>query len=231
MRLYHTTGNIIQRAAWLPLWVIFSIFLRMESKGVDNVKKLKTNAIFASNHANEFDPLIIVSCLPFFSRHLPLVFVSREKGYYEKLGWRGNIYGGLFFKLMAALQAYTGLNDYEKALQHHTEALKCGRNVCIFPMGKKHLDEDINQAKGGVSFLASTSGLPIVPVRVTGIEYMKDGDFWKRQRKLQVTFGEPVYFRELSGVDNANPDKDLCERTAVTLMEKIVALDSGNRGD
>ncbi|MDP3989353.1 MAG: lysophospholipid acyltransferase family protein [bacterium] len=228
MRIYHTTGNIIQHAAWLPLRAIFSIFLRMEFRGVDNVKKLKKNAVFASNHANEFDPLIIVSCLPFFSRHIPLVFVSREKSFYEKLGWRGKIYGGLFFKLMASLQTYTGLNDYRKALKHHIEALKCGRNVCIFPMGKKHLDEDIHQAKGGVSYLAATSNLPVVPVRISSIEYMKDGDFWKRKRKLQVTFGEPVYFKELSGSDSANPDKDLCERTAVSLMERIIALDSSN---
>lgn len=225
MRIYHTTGNIIQRAAWLPLRAIFSIFLRMEFRGVENLKRLKTNAIFASNHANEFDPLIIVSCLPFFSRHIPLVFVSREKSFYEKLGWRGKIYGGLFFKLMASLQAYTGLNDYKKALKHHIEALECGRNVCIFPMGKKHLDEDIHQAKGGVSFLAAASELPIVPVRVTGIEYMRDGDFWKRRRKLRVTFGEPVYFNELYGKDDTNPDKNVCERTAVTLMKRIVALD------
>lgn len=225
MWFYHTTGNIIQRAAWLPLRAIFSTFLKMEFSGVENVKTLKTNAIFASNHTDEFDPLIIVSCLPFFSRHLPLVFVSREKDFYAKLGWRGRIYGGLFFKLMAALPAYTGLNDYGKALKHHVEALKHGRNVCIFPMGKKHLDKDIHQVKGGVSYLAATSGLPIVPVRITGIEYMKGGEFWKRKRKLQVTFGEPVYFNELSGEDNQNPDEDKCEKAAVSLMEKIAALD------
>ncbi len=228
MRIYHLTGNIIQRVAWLPLRVIFSFFLGMEFCGVDHIKKLKTNAIFAANHANEFDPLIIVSCLPFFSRHLPLVFVSREKEFYERLGWRGKIYGGLFFKLMAALQVYTGLNDYRKALKHHIDALECGQNVCIFPMGKKHLDEDIHQAKGGVAYLAATSGLPIVPVRITGIEYMSSDDFWGRQRKLVVTFGEPVYFRDLSEKISTDPDKNSCEEAAVSLMKKIVALDSNN---
>ena len=228
MRFYHLTGNIIQRVAWLPLRVFFSFFLRMEFRGIENVQKLKTNAIFAANHANEFDPLIIVSCLPFFSRHMPLVFVSREKEFYERLGWRGKIYGGCFFKLMAALQVYTGLNDYRKALKHHIDALERGKNVCIFPMGKKHLDEDTDQAKGGVSYLAATSDLPIVPVRITGIEYMKDGEFWKRKRKLQVTFGEPVYFSELSEVNSANSNKELCGQVAVSLMEKIVALDSNN---
>lgn len=224
MRLYHLTGNIIQHVAWLPLRVFFFFFLRMEFRGIDNVKKLKTNAIFAANHANEFDPLIIVSCLPFFSRHVPLVFVSREKAFYTELGWRGKMYGGLFFKLMSAFPAFTGLNNYRKALSQHSEALQYGRSVCIFPMGKKHLDEDIHQAKGGVSYLAATSGLPIIPIRITGIEYMKGGEFWKRERKLQVTFGEPVYFNEKSRSDGTDPDKDLCEKNAVSLMERIVKL-------
>lgn len=224
MRIYHVTGNIIQHAAWPLLRVFFSIFLRMESRGVENVNKLKTNAIFASNHANEFDPLILVSCLPFFSRHVPLIFASREKSFYGQLGWRGRMYGGLFFKLMGALQVYSGLNDYRTALKHHIEALECGRNVCIFPMGKKHLDEDIHQAKGGVSYLAIKSGLPVIPVRIIGIEHMNSSDFWGRQRKLQITFGEPIYFKELSGVGGTQLDKDLCERAAVSLMEEILKL-------
>jgi len=53
---------------------------------------------------------------------------------------------------------------------------------------------------------------------------MKDGDFLRRRRKLQVAFGEPAYFSELSGVDSSNPDKDLCEKTALYLMERIVSL-------
>lgn len=226
MHIYHITGNIIQRAAWLPLRVFFSFFLKMEFRGLEHVKNLRTNAIFAANHANEFDPLIIVSCLPFFSRHLPLVFVSRERDFYEKLGLRGRIYGGFFFKLMAALQVYSGLHDYRKALKHHIDALERGKSVCIFPMGKKHLDEDIHQAKGGVSYLAAVSDLPIVPVHITGIEYMKGGELWKRKRKLQVTFGKPRYFKDLMETGSTNPEKDECEQTAVILMEKIIALDS-----
>ena len=231
MKAYHTTGNIIQRAAWLPLRVLFSIFLNLQFQGIENVKKLKTNAIFASNHINEFDPLFIVSCLPFFSQHIPLVYVVREKSFYKKIGWRGKIfYGGYFFRLMAALPVYTGLNNYEKALRHHIEALRCGRNVCIFPVGKRHLDKDIDQAKGGVAFLAANSGLPIVPVRIAGIEHMKGDDFWKRRRKLRVSFGKPIYFKQLSKEGKSNPDKDVCEQAAVSLMEKIVKLDSSDAG-
>ena len=96
----------------------------------------------------------------------------------------------------------------------------------MYPVGKRHLDKDIHKAKGGVAFLAANSGLPIVPVRIVGIEYMKGNDFWKRRKRLRVTFGKPIYFKHLSGETKLNPDKGVCEQVAVSLVEKIVKLDS-----
>lgn len=78
--------------------------------------------------------------------------------------------------------------------------------------------------KEGVAFLAATCDLPIVSVRITSIEYMKNDDLWKHRRKLQVTFGESIYFSGLSGIDSTNPGKELCERVAVYLMKRAVAL-------
>lgn len=231
MQAYHTTGNILQRIARLPLRVFFSIFLRMESRGVDSVEKLGTNAVFVANHPTEFDPLIIVSCLPLFSRHLPLIFVSREKSFYEDLGWRGRMYGGLFFKLMGSLQAYTGLNDYRSALKHHLDALERGRNVCIFPLGKRHLDEEIYQARGGAAYLAHQSGLPVIPIRITGIENMGNGDLLKRKRILRVTFGEPIYFKNVFKEGEIEHNKKTYEEFSVSILKKIISLDSGDSGD
>lgn len=228
MKLYHQTGNIIQRIAWLPLRVLFAVFLNMEIRGIEHVKKLKSNIIFASNHTSEFDPLVIVSSLPFFSRHVPMIYVAREKGLYTRGGWRAKVYGGLAFKLMAALPAYTGLQNYSKALRHHVDAIEHGRSVCIFPIGKHHGDHDIHQARGGVTFLAATTNTPIIPVRITGTENMSTNDFWKRRRKLRITFGEKIHPEELLHINNNYADKDYCEQVAKELMLKIVALDLRN---
>jgi len=225
MKFYHTTGTIIQRTAWLPLRAIFLVFMGLEVRGLENVKQLYTSVIFAGNHANDLDPLIIVSCLPWFSKHVPLIFVSRERKFYGKLGWRKYIYGGQFFKLMGALQAYTGLNNYEKALVHHLEALECKRSVCIFPVGKKHLDTDIHGAKGGVSYLAKKTGVPIVPVRITRTENKYSQDFWKRKRKLRVTFGKPISYEELlTSVRVLGSAEKNYEKASVILMGRIVEL-------
>lgn len=229
MKKYYLTANIIQRTAWLPLRLIFRLFTGLEVRGLDRLKKLNTNFIVASNHINELDPLIIVACLPFWSKKLPLIFVSREKAFYSTLGWQKHLYGGFFFKLMGAFQAYTGLNNYKKALVHHLEALTEAKNVCIFPLGRRHTDGDLHQAKGGVVFLSVKTGLPVLPVRISGIGAMSAKDFFYRKRRMQVTFGEPLY---LKGIVPANGTvaeaRNEYEVTAVRLMEGIAGLDTAS---
>ena len=221
------TGSVIQRVAWLPLRAVFSLFLRLEIRGIENIREMNTQAIFACNHSHELDPLIVVACLPWRSKYLPLIFVSREKSFYAGLGWRKRIYGGLFFKLMGALQAYTGLHNYNKALVHHLEALNAGRSVCIFPMGKRHIDTNLHNAKGGVAFLGEKTSIPIIPVRITGIENMRLNDLFLRKRHLRVTFGKPVYFTELKADESNGFERSEYEAAATLLMQKIVKLDSG----
>lgn len=213
--------------AWAPLRALFSYSIALEVRGLEHIEHVRTPVILAGNHTNELDPLIIVSSIPFFSRHLPLVFVSREKSFYASLGWQRHFYGGIFFKCMGAFQAYVGLHDYEKALVHHREALRAKKNVCIFPLGKRHLDTDLRTARGGVTYLAHTTNLPILPVRITGIEGMTFGYFVRRKRKVRVTFGRPVYYAELAKRESDTVERNEYEIAAMHLMEIIVKLDSG----
>src|SRR3989344_82892 len=111
--------SFFQHLSWGPLRTAMRLFCSFEIKGIENVIGLKGGVIIASNHISELDPLLISACLPFFSKHLPLFYVSREKSFYKK-SWRSFLlYGGTFFRMMGAYPAYTGLNDYRQALRHH----------------------------------------------------------------------------------------------------------------
>ncbi len=196
----------------------------MEMRGVEHVRDLRSNVILAANHPHEIDPLVLVAALPFAARHVPLIFVAKERKQYRHTGWRRYIYGGFFFKLLGALPASVGVCDYEKALHYHIAALQKGYSVCIFPMGRRHLTGDIEQAKGGVSFLTAHSGLPILPVRIIGLERMSYADFFLRRRKAVIVFGPPLYFTDISEARESNPNWTECERAAVRLMRKIMSL-------
>ncbi len=218
--------SFFQHFAWTWMRPFMAIFCRVKIKGRENLKGLKNNVIIATNHSNEFDPIFIVASLPFVSHILPLSYVSRSKDFYAQMP-RGSIYGGKFFEMMGAYPVYPGLKNYEKSLQHHLEAIKHGRSVCIFPVGKRHTMTEIHQARGGVSYLAYKSGLPIIPMRIDGVRDLKLSDCLKFKCRMTVTFGKPLYAEDIFG-KNASPktmeSHGACEKAAVLIMKKIAKL-------
>lgn len=198
--------EFFQRLIWGPLRIFMVIFCSLQIKGAHNLKNLKDNIIIASNHQSELDPLLIVACLPFFTRHFPIIYVTREKSFFSGENWnkwKQILYGGAFFRMIGAYPTYVGLKNYKLALPHHLETLKIGNNVGIFPTGKKIKNkEEIIKVKGGVSFLAQQSQAPIVPVLIEGLENLNFKNVFFGKMKVTVTFGKPLYLKDI--VQNPN---------------------------
>jgi 1-acyl-sn-glycerol-3-phosphate acyltransferase len=218
----------MQRLAWWPLRASMTLFCGLEVRGLEHVRLLKSNAIYASNHGSEFDPLLIVACLPFFSKQLPLFFASREKNYYAyKGGWKKFMYGGAFFKLIGAYQVYKGLHDYRQALVHHLLFLEEGYSVCVFPTGNRSKHGEVRKARGGVAFLALETKLPVVPVKIDGLTLISFKEFLQGKRKVIVTFGPPLFVKDIF-VDTKSPiiseTQNDYETAAEKVMEKVHQL-------
>lgn len=198
--------------------------------GIENVKSVRGNAIVASNHVTELDPLMIVACLPFFTNLLPLIYVVKAKKFYSAnwKGWRKTLYGGTFFRIIGGYEVYAGQNNYEKALVNHLQALDKGLSVCIFPVGRWHKISEYSQAKGGVAYLAAKTGKPIIPVRIDGIDNKTSSrEYLRRKPKLTITFGAPLtaedIFKAPVAAINEKSQKE-CEQAAVVVMKKIAQL-------
>lgn len=215
--------SLFQHFAWTWLRPFLVVFCRLKIKGKSNLKGLPDNVILASNHTNEFDPLFIVASLSFFSPLLPIAYVSRSKDFYANLP-RGFMYGGKFFELMGAYPVYPGLGDYDKSLQHHIDAINHGRSVGIFPVGRRHTMNEIGKARGGASYLAYTTGLPILPMRIDGVgRDMKWQDYLTFKRRMTITYGKPLYAKDIFGKAD-KPTHSVCEKAAVRLMREIAKL-------
>lgn len=226
MKKDHLPPSLFQHSSWGPLKFLMKIFCSLEISGVEHIEGIKSNMIIASNHISELDPMLIVSCLPFSSKHIPLYFVSLEKKEYPE-GWRKLIYGGTFFRLMGAYPAYLGLKNYRESLKHHLRLISEGKNIVIFPMGKMYFESKAGKAKGGAIFLAKENNLPIIPVSIRGVERITLVDVLLRKRKLTVKFGKPIkledLFQEIGDITNVD-ERSTCEKAASVLMEKIAQL-------
>ena len=148
---YFISPFIIQKLVWVPTRIILTIFGHIEIRGLENLKEIETNAIFACNHASELDPFLVPVSLSIISRFSPMFYTSREKSFYVNSGWRKIFYGGIFFKACGSYPVLAGLHDYAKSLENQIRIVNAGGNLCIYPEGRKTRDGNIQPAKGGVA--------------------------------------------------------------------------------
>ena len=215
--------SLFQKGAWAPLRLALRAHAKLDIRGLENLNDIKLNVIFAPNHTSKFDPLLLVASLPFSSTHLPLIFGSREKSYYECKGWEHLVYGGTFFRLMGAHPMYGGLGDYEASLQHHLRFARNGRSICVFPtrLAKEHISDE---ARGGVIYLSLSTQTPIVPVHIRDVAGLTLGSLVSRKHAISVTFGKPLYPEEIEGWNTLQGGNSRYTAIARELMRHIERL-------
>ncbi len=189
----------LQTLARFPTQLIFSIFVKFDVRGKENLKDI-SQAIFAVNHTSELDPIILTLAMTPFSRFTPMFFVSAPMKEFKdtRFKWRKHIYTGVFFRAWGAHTTIRGLRDYEKSLATHTKLLKRGWSICIFPEGGITKTGEPREPKGGIIHLARASGAPIVPVAITGAYKMTPQLFFSRKRHLIIEFGKPILTHKIS---------------------------------
>lgn len=197
--IFLSSPLLLQTAIWPATRFFFWFFIHLKVTGLENLKNLPKGVIFACNHSSEMDAIIIPASLPFLSRFSPMFYVSRPREFYQNSGWRQLIYGGLFFKLWGAHSAISGYKDYGVSLSNHIHIIQRRHSLIIYPEGRKTLDGKvmINEAHGGVAFLAEKTGLPIIPVYIGGHFKITMKDYLLRRRHVSIAFGRPIYSKDL----------------------------------
>lgn len=196
-RFYYLSPLVLQTLIWIPTRLFFLSFGHLKICGLENLRGLKKGVIFAVNHIGEMDAIIVPASLPFLSRLMPMFYTSREKSFYKNCRWRQIFYGGIFFKLWGAHPVKVGLMNYELSLRTHIDIINHGNTVLIFPEGSTTKDGNLKKGKGGIAYLAHITGVPIVPIYISGVFHLKMREWFARRRNVSVSFGKPIAPEEL----------------------------------
>jgi 1-acyl-sn-glycerol-3-phosphate acyltransferase len=204
--IYFLTPIILQPVLYIPTLILFKLCCNLEIKGREHLKGLKGRVIIASNHASEWDPILIRTAFPFFSRFAPLYYVSAPKENFKTFGWKYFIYGGFFFEIMGAYSIRPGKHDYAYSLNGHIQILERNQTLCIFPEGKRVAPDEPRQAHGGVAFLSHTTQAPVLPIHIENTYKITAKEFFFSRRKVTLTFRKPFTPQEV--VPSSNPTVD-----------------------
>ena len=178
----------MMKLLWNITWLIFKpllvVFCRFEIRGAHHLDLVKPPIIVAANHTNRSDPYVIGAAFSYNSPYFPIRYLTAQE-YMEMpvLGVIIAVYGGIV--------VHKGVGK-ERALKEAVALLKEGQTVGIFPSGKIITDSKVQKGKEGVAYLASKTGLPVVPVAISGSYGLNPLKFFFGGRKIIVSIGAPI---------------------------------------
>ena len=190
----------VSLATWLlPLGRVFA-WLHVD--GRQNLRAVRGPVILAANHQSHMDTPVILSALPARWRYRTATAMAKEffKAHFfpeqhSRSAWFTNslnyYLAALFFNAFPLPQREAGARQ---TLQYIGDLLANDWSVLIYPEGKRSEAGEINRFMPGIGMIASRLGVPVVPVRIVGLDKVLHHT-WRMARpgRVRVSFGTPLH--------------------------------------
>lgn len=203
-------GSFLYRFVRDFLGLLCKLFFRFEIHGAENLPETGS-CIIASNHSSHLDPPL-VGCVGKV-KDRAVRFMARDTLYVPIFG--------AFLRKVHTIPLSRDKGDIS-ALRTAIKAIKGGDLVSLFPEGTRSRDGEILEPKGGVAFLLSKSGVPLLPIYIDGSHAaLPRGSIFIRPRKIRIYVGQLIDPAELkSDKKGAAGYKEV----GAMVMQRIAAL-------
>ena len=200
--MHYKHNKIIYAVTYGLMYLYARVFFRIRIESAGNIPA-KGGAIIAPNHLTYWDPPLIAISTGKFIR-----FMAKESLFKNPLfGWYIAKLGAFPIKREAS-----DLRAYKMALKILTN----GGWLILFPEGARGDGVRLGEAKPGLSRIALSCGVPVVPAVIT---YEKTPKLFGRNR-VRVRFGKPLHYDEKSG-----KGKEALKEFGEKIMSSIKELD------
>ena len=177
------------------------VFAWITVNGLEHLQALQGPVIFAANHQSHMDAPVILAALPirwrtrvatamakeFFKAHFFPDQFTRKEWFTNSLNYW---LSAAFFNTFPLPQREAGARQ---TLRYVGELLGDGYSVLLFPEGRRTEHGEINAFRPGIGMMASRLGVPVVPVRLDGVDRVLHHT-WKMAKpgRVTVSFGAPM---------------------------------------
>ena len=189
----------LSQATWiLPL---ARAFAWAQVEGREHLRAVDGPVIFAANHQSHMDVPVILAALPARLRAHVAPAMAKEffKAHFFPEGhtWKQwftnsvNYYlAAFYFNAFPLPQREAGARQ---TLTYAGELLGGGWSILIFPEGERSATGDIKPFRGGIGMMASRLDVPVVPVRLDGVDrVLHPKAKMARPGPVRVAFGAPI---------------------------------------
>lgn len=149
-------------------------------QGIENIP-LEGGVLIACNHMSRMDiPVLFLTP----NRPEMTALVTTKYLKYPLLRW--------FIVTAEGIWLDRDTADFS-AFRTAVEALKAGKAIGIAPEGTRSQTAELLEGKPGTALLALRTGVPIVPVAITGTEDSFDQLFHFKRPRITIAYGKPIF--------------------------------------
>ncbi len=211
--------RIVRRLS-LATWIVplTRVFAHLRIEGLDHLRALDGPVVFASNHQSHMDVPVILAALPgrWRARVAPAMLKEFFTAHFHRAGhtWRQWFTSSLNYYLACFYFNTFPIPQREVGTRHTVrymgELLGRGFSILIFPEGVRSETGTIRPFRGGIGMIASRLDVPVVPVRIDGVDRVLHPSWTMvRPGTVRVAFGAPMRLR---GDDFADLARQVEER-------------------
>ena len=195
--------RVVRRLS-LATWILplGRAFARMQVEGLEHVRHLTGPVVFASNHQSHLDVPVILAALPGHvrARVAPAMLKEFFTAHFHPEGhtWRQRLTSSLNYYLACFYFNGFPIPQREAGTRHTLrymgDLLNGGWSILIFPEGVRAETGAIKPFRGGVGMIASRLNVPVVPVRLDGVDrLLQPTQMMVRPGRVRVAFGAPLH--------------------------------------
>lgn len=164
--------------------VVTFFTMRATVHGIENFPK-RGPALIVINHLGDADVVLVGAAIPTTIDGMGKIELNDD--------WLV----GPIFRAYGVIWVHRGRPD-RRALRAALDALAQGRIVALAPEGRQSVIGGLEEGNEGAAFLAMKSGVPIVPIAMTGTENENIYGHLKKWKRAYVTLtvGKPFFLRE-----------------------------------
>jgi len=172
---------VFRSIANFVLGVLCHILFKLDIIGIQNVPK-RGPFMAMMNHIYFIDPILVATLAP-----RNIVIMSKIENYQNPLL-------ALVMNLYGTFPVHRGELDMT-AIRTSLRIMQEGHGLLMAPEGTRSKNRTLQEGRDGMAWLALRSQAPIVPVALSGQEYLGHNFRRLRRTPLRVVFGEPFCFR------------------------------------
>ncbi|MCX6179569.1 MAG: lysophospholipid acyltransferase family protein [Chlorobiales bacterium] len=178
-------------------------FLLTRAYGLENLPRANSASIYAFNHNNSLEVLMVPALLMYHLGGGSISFViDWMYGKVPILGSVMNMTAPVYVyhkrSIVPWIEAKRHAEPLDDAIKQCTEKLRAGSNIGIFPEGKRNRNpEYLLKGKPGIGHIALKSGAAVVPVGIDFAGRISKGKIPVFGR-MTVRIGKPIRFTQQS---------------------------------